>query len=77
MGIQVIVFGQLTDILKDSSFTLTGIADTDGLISELNKRYPALTNARYMIAVDKQTVTGNMHLNEGSTVALLPPFSGG
>ena len=77
MEIQVIVFGQLTDILKSSSFTLAGIADTNSLVSELNKRYPALINTKYMIAVDKQTVTGNMHLNEGSTVALLPPFSGG
>jgi molybdopterin synthase sulfur carrier subunit len=77
MGIQVIVFGQLTDILKNSSFTLHGITDTDGLVGELNKQYPALTNAKYMIAVDRQTVTGNIHLKEGSTVALLPPFSGG
>jgi molybdopterin synthase sulfur carrier subunit len=39
--------------------------------------YPSLADAKYLIAVDKQTVTGNTILKEGSMIALLPPFSGG
>lgn len=77
MLIRIIIFGQLTEIIKSSEFTLTGIADTNSLANELNKLYPALADAKYMIAVDKQTITGNTILKEGSTVALMPPFSGG
>lgn len=77
MQIRIIIFGQLTDIIHASSLTINNIADTRGLVSELNKRYPALADAKYMLAVDKQIVMGNTILREDSTVALLPPFSGG
>ncbi|MEP7372925.1 MAG: MoaD/ThiS family protein [Chitinophagaceae bacterium] len=77
MPIRIMIFGQLTDILNSHELTLTDIADTDALVSELNKRYPSLAGARYMMAVNKQTVTANTILKEDSVVALLPPFSGG
>lgn len=77
MKIQVMIFGQLTDIVNGNTLTLSGIADTDNLVKELNKQYPALAQVKYIIAVDKQTVTTNTNLKDGSTVALLPPFSGG
>lgn len=71
------IFGQLTDIINTSTLTLTDIADTDGLVSELNKLYPALTGSNYIMAVNKQTIAVNTILTEDSIVALLPPFSGG
>lgn len=77
MEVQIIIFGQLTDIFKTSALRLQGAKDTSELIRELNKRYPGLSEAKYMVAVNKQTVTENTVLNEGSTVALMPPFSGG
>ena len=77
MEIQIIIFGQLTEILRTAELRFTGAADTNELISELNREYPALVNANYTIAVDKQTVTGNTVLRDGTTVALMPPFSGG
>ena len=77
MQVKIMIFGQLTDIVDNEVLTLANIADTNNLVKELNKRYPALSQARYIIAVDKQTVTTNTSLKDGSTVALLPPFSGG
>ena len=77
MQIQIIIFGQLTDIINTSSLTLNNIADTDSLVSELNKLYPAMAETKYIMAVDKQAVTSNTILKEASIVALLPPFSGG
>ncbi len=77
MAVQVIVFGQLTDILGTSPVNVEGVADTSELVAQLNQRYPALTNAPYIIAVDKQIVNGNTALAENNTVALLPPFAGG
>ncbi len=77
MTINVMIFGQLTDIISKQTLILSDIADTNHLVKELNKKYPALAQARYIIAVDKQTVTGNAKLRDGNIVALLPPFSGG
>jgi len=77
MPVQVIVFGQLTDILGHQPVTMDDAPDTTTLIEQLNKRYPALVNKPYIIAVDKKIVTGNTPLTSGNTVALLPPFAGG
>jgi molybdopterin converting factor small subunit len=76
MQIKLIIFGQLADILGES-LVLENIADTDSLTAALNKKHPALVNATYVIAVNKKIVTGNSVLTDDSTVALLPPFSGG
>ena len=77
MRIRILIFGQLTDVINSGEFTLTDITDTNALLRELNSRYPELTDAKYRIAVDQQMVSGNVILKDGSTVALLPPFSGG
>ena len=77
MQVRILIFGQLADIVSDHELTLIDMPDTNKLVNELNKRYPALAQARYVMAVDKQTITTNTDLKDGSTVALLPPFSGG
>ena len=77
MPVQVIVFGQLTDIMGKNPVMIDSAADTSELIEQLNQRYPALLNKPYIIAVDKQIVTGHTALSGNNTVALLPPFAGG
>ena len=53
MAIQVLIFGNLTDIVE-SPLQLEQMADTNMLISELNNHYPDLGNAKYVIAVNKK-----------------------
>ena len=77
MQANIIIFGQLTEITGTSNLELTGITDTNSLVKELNRKYPGLANVKYMIAVDKKMVTENVVFNEYSTIALMPPFSGG
>ncbi len=77
MPVQVIVFGQLTDVMGNNPVMIENAADTSDLIDQLNQRYPALVNKPYIIAVDKQIVTGHTTLSGNNTVALLPPFAGG
>ena len=76
MQIKIIIFGQLCDLLGEN-LMLNDIADTNSLTETLNKRYPQLADAKYLMAVNKKVVTGNIVLTNNSTVALLPPFSGG
>ena len=77
MQTNIIIFGQLTEITGTGNLVLTGITDTNALIKQLNRKYPALEGAKYMIVVDKKVVTENMVIGEYNTVALMPPFSGG
>lgn len=77
MQVRIMIFGQLTDIINTSTLTLSDIADTNGLVNELNKLYPALAGSNYIMAVNKQAIVANTILKEDSIVALLPPFSGG
>jgi len=76
MGVKIILFGKLADIIGDS-VSVDNVTDTDSLVDSLNKRYPELANTKYVIAVDKQLIKENTVLNKKSMVALLPPFSGG
>ena len=76
MKIKIILFGKLADI-AGNSVAVDGVADTDSLVDALHKSYPALASTKYVIAVDKQVIKENTSVNDNSTVALLPPFSGG
>jgi sulfur-carrier protein len=76
MQINIIIFGQLCDLLGEN-LVLNNIDDTDSLTAVLNKRHPELIHSKYMMAVNKKLITGNTLLTNNSTVALLPPFSGG
>ncbi len=76
MSVKIILFGKLADV-AGNSVSVDNVADTDGLVNSLNKRYPELAATKYVIAVDKQVIKENTVLNNKSTVALLPPFSGG
>ena len=76
MSVNIILFGQLADI-AGNSVLVNEVADTDSLINALHNTYPALAEAKYVIAVNKQVITSNTLLNENTVVALLPPFSGG
>ena len=76
MSVKIILFGKLAEI-AGSSVSIDNVTDTDSLINVLHKNYPALTNIKYVIAVDKQVIKENTALSRKSMVALLPPFSGG
>jgi molybdopterin converting factor small subunit len=77
MQVTVLLFGPLTDITGSNSITLEAVSDTRELVAALNRRFPALAGASYLVAVDKQVVTENTPLAQNNIIALLPPFSGG
>ena len=76
MSVKIILFGKLADI-AGGSVSVDNVADTDSLVDSLNKHYPELATAKYVIAVDRQVIKENTVLSKKSIVALLPPFSGG
>ena len=77
MQVNVILFGLLKELAGSSNIVLENIADTQTLVAAMHKKFPAMVNKKFIIAVDRQVVTTNTALNNNSTVAFMPPFSGG
>ena len=75
--ITLLAFGQLTDITGQSTWEMEDISDIDQLKAILIEKYPALAQAKYLVAVNMEVIRGNATLKPGDAVALLPPFSGG
>jgi molybdopterin synthase sulfur carrier subunit len=71
------VFGQLYDIIGRNSFEVIDVANSDELIKNLQSEYPALKDAKYRIAVNRNIIQSNTGLLQDAEIALLPPFSGG
>ncbi|WP_395810302.1 MoaD/ThiS family protein [Daejeonella sp.] len=77
MQVHIMFFGQLTDITGTPNLILHDIPDTKTLQETLNELYPALAHTKYAIAMNNKTIQGNSILSGDTTIALLPPFSGG
>jgi len=77
METSIIVFGRLADIIGNNNIVVTNSGNTDSLMKELKQLYPELDEIKFLMAVDKKTVTENTFLNSSNIIALLPPFSGG
>lgn len=75
--INVLTFGAITDITGNNNFVVKDVESTDVLKMQLEEQYPQLKTINYAIAVDKQIITADTSLQHNSTVAILPPFSGG
>jgi len=77
MEINLLAFGQITEITGKSTWKMTGIKDTNELIKNLEEQFPALVKMKYSIAVNKKVIQENTAITENDMIALLPPFSGG
>jgi sulfur-carrier protein len=76
MAVKMKLFGQLKEITGASELT-TDACDTDALVKEMVRRFPALENLTFLIAVDRNIVQFNTAIHESQELALLPPYSGG
>ncbi len=76
MAIQVLFFGQLTEI--GGSTVEAAIAGTlRELEQQLWTTFPLLKDKKYAMAVNQKIIKEDISLTDGDVVALLPPFSGG
>lgn len=75
--IDILAFGQLTDITGQNTWQMEDVYDTDKLKTKLVEKYPKLAQSKFLLAVNMEVIRGNVKLNPRDVVALLPPFSGG
>ena len=76
MRVEILLFGKLVDI-AGASLVMNNVISTDELLQQLRLQFPALAAEKFIVAVDKKTISTNTSLTDNCTVALLPPFSGG
>ena len=77
MQVNIVAFGHMTEIIGKSGITLQNVPNTDQLRLQLQRLYPALKEAKYLIAIDKEIVSENTVLRDNHMIALLPPYAGG
>ena len=77
MTIEVMFFGQLTDITGSSKISVENVTDTDSLKQKLFQQYPSLSAAKFRVAVDNKLINDNARIEQGAKIAFMPPFSGG
>lgn len=77
MGIKVLVFGQIAEVLGNPEMEMKEVYDTNELRHKVTALFPEMAGIRYTIAVNRKTIHENTGLSDGDIVALLPPFSGG
>ena len=77
MEINLISFGQVTDITGENTLKIPDVKNTNELNEFLAKAWPKLQSIKYSIAVNKKIIRENTQLYNDDTVAILPPFSGG
>lgn len=75
--VELLFFGQLTDITGVSSLSWEETADTDALVKSLIEKYPALAASKFRIAVNNKLISSTTTISSGSKIAFMPPFSGG
>ncbi len=75
--VTILFFGSLTDTTAVNELMMDAIADTEQLQVLLHEKFPALQSAKYFIALNQQMIQEKTVLQNGDTVALMPPFSGG
>jgi sulfur-carrier protein len=73
----VLLFGQLREILGETELNIDQAVDSAELLTEIRRKYPQLAGVKFVLAIDRKIVSGNIRLSNDSSIALLPPFSGG
>ncbi len=77
MMVNILFFGPVKDITGSDTLVMEDISDTSALLAALQQKFPAIAHMRFVMAVDKKIIQHNTSLQHNSTVAVMPPFSGG
>ncbi|OLY94880.1 molybdopterin synthase subunit MoaD [Cnuella takakiae] len=77
MKTTVLFFGALAEITGKGSVEVADCSDTDAVQHAVLQQFPQLSERKYALALNKQLLRSNAPVQEGSTLAFLPPFSGG
>lgn len=76
--IKILLFGILAEKVGSKELHMEGKKTLGFLLKEIYSSYPSLNDTKHKISVNKNLTSDYaVYIEEGSEVALLPPFSGG
>jgi molybdopterin converting factor small subunit len=70
-------FGLVAEKINTAELQTDDFPDVQALLQWLFEAYPQLQSVKFSVAVNKQLAHAQSTLQNGSEIALLPPFSGG
>jgi len=73
----IIAFGIIAEKTGNATLSFANCNNLETLKAMLFQEFPELKELSFLISVNRKIIHGNMQLNEGDEIALLPPFSGG
>lgn len=73
----MISFGKIAEFMESQSINTDEVSDTNEFKQYLEETFPQLKGMKYILAVDKKIVQVNTAIKNNSTIAVMPPFSGG
>lgn len=77
MSIIIKAFGITSEILNADLISVSHLRTTRDIKGYLEATYPKLKGIKYQMAVNHTLIESDIDVEDGSEVALLPPFSGG
>lgn len=77
MNIEIIFFGQLSELTGCSSIKMDNPGSISILKELLFSQYSGLEKSKYFIALNNKMVLEDGTIPDNSTIAFMPPFSGG
>lgn len=77
MDVTLEFFGQLTDLTSVKQMQLSNVTSTDQVLQRLYIQFPKLATATFIIALNNSIIQQDTALTSNSTIALMPPYSGG
>lgn len=75
--LNITFFGVLSEITGSSKITIENVNNTDELKSSLLNKFPEFNKHNLLLAVNNKQIKTTTALNEGDSISVMPPFSGG
>ncbi|MBK7816151.1 MAG: MoaD/ThiS family protein [Sphingobacteriaceae bacterium] len=75
--IRIDLYGVLAEIAGKQQLIYSNIKDIHSLKKKVNTNFPEMDAYNYIIAINNMIVHENVQIPLGSSIALMPPFSGG
>ena len=70
-------YGVLAEIAGTRQTHLKNHDSLEKVKDHVHRQYPEMRKHNFIYAVNNRIASGNQDIGNGSTVALMPPFSGG
>lgn len=75
--ISIQFYGVLAEVTGTRQTTLCDVCSVEEIKKHLQSTYPGIDKHNYIVAINNIIVMNNQTVPSGSTIAVMPPFSGG